>query len=113
MDHGKFPTIQYIVTAQLPSLKCTNSHFIAVVVGFVDTLVEVNEDDEQATLNVSITFPAPGQSPGFEIVFSLNLASIEITAGEVTYIPQCCESFVISSVLFHENSPMLSLTQLN
>ena len=36
-----------------------SSHLIVVVVGFVDTLVEVNETDGQATLNVSISSPQP------------------------------------------------------
>ena len=53
-----------------------------VVVGFVDTLVEVNESDGQATLNVSITSPLP--VPwfwGFDIMFNLSVASMEGSAG--------------------------------
>ena len=56
-------------------------HFVVVVVGFVDTLVEVNETDGQATLNISISFPQPDPVFSLELIFSLNLASTEGTAG--------------------------------
>ena len=52
-----------------------------VVVGFVDTLVKVNETDGQATLNVSILYPVPVPYLQFEIMFSLNVASMEGSAG--------------------------------
>ena len=63
---------------------CTPYSFLltVVVVGFVDTLVEVNESDGQATLNVSITSPLP--VPwfwGFDIMFNLSVASMEGSAG--------------------------------
>ena len=56
-------------------------HLIVVVVGFVDTLVEVNETDGQATLNVSITQPL--LMPGFplRIMFSLRVNSMDDSAG--------------------------------
>ena len=59
-----------------------SSHLIVVVVGFVDTLVEVNETDGQATLNVSIShpLPMPGE-PGLGIMFSLRVDSIDDSAG--------------------------------
>ena len=65
-----------------------SSYLIVVVVGFVDTLVEVNETDGQATLNVSISSPQPNPFFGFEIMFSLNVASMEGSAG-MNDISQC------------------------
>ena len=59
-----------------------SSHLIVVVVGFVDTLVEVNETDGQATLNVSISYPLPITGvPGLEIMFSLRVNSMDDSAG--------------------------------
>ena len=58
-----------------------SSHLIVVVVGFVDTLIEVNETDGQATLNVSISSPAPNPRLRFEIMFSLNVNSMDGSAG--------------------------------
>ena len=55
-------------------------HLIAVVVGFVDTLVEVNETDGNATLNVSITMPGP-EVAAIEIMFSLRVDSSDGSAG--------------------------------
>ena len=52
-----------------------------VVVGFVDTLVEVKETDGKATLNVSISYPQPNPYLQFGIMFSLNVASMEGSAG--------------------------------
>ena len=68
-----------------------SSHLIVVVVGFVDTLVEVNETDGQATLNVSISFPQlmPG-IPGLQIMFSLRVDSLDGSAGR-DVIPQSCD----------------------
>ena len=66
------------------------SHFIVVVVGFVDTLVEVNETDGQATLNVSIISPLP--MPGIvelQIMFSLRVDSMDGSAGRDDVL-QCC-----------------------
>ena len=62
-----------------------------VVVGFVDTLVEVNETDGQATLNVSISSPQPDPALRFEIIFSLNVGSVEGSAG-MNDISQCSYS---------------------
>ena len=56
-----------------------SSHLIVVVVGFVDTLIEVNETDGQATLNVSISYPLP--ITGLEIMFSLRVNSMDDSAG--------------------------------
>ena len=64
------------------------SYPIVVVIGFVDTLVEVNETDGQATLNVSISSPQPNPFFLFEIMFSLNVASMEGSAG-MEDISQC------------------------
>ena len=58
-----------------------SSHLIVVVVGFVDTLIEVNETDGQATLNVSISSPQPDPNLAFEFMFSLNVESTDGTAG--------------------------------
>ena len=58
------------------------------MVGFVDTLVEVNETNGQATLNVSISSPQPEPYLEFEINFSLNVASMEGSAG-MDDISQC------------------------
>ena len=66
----------------------SSSPYIVVVVGFVDTLVEVNETDGQATLNVSISSPQPNLFFRFEIMFSLNVASMEGSAG-MNDISQC------------------------
>ena len=68
-----------------------SSHLIVVVVGFVETLVEVNEADGQATLNVSISYPLPitGVS-GLGIMFSLRVNSMDDSAGR-DGIPQSCE----------------------
>ena len=66
-----------------------SSQLIVVVVGFVDTLVEVNETDGQATLNVSISSPQPDPALRFEIMFSLNLDSVDGSAGidDSIYVP--------------------------
>ena len=58
-----------------------SSHLTVVVVGFVDTLIEVNETDGQATLNVSISSPQPDWFFGLEIMFSLSMISVEGSAG--------------------------------
>ena len=50
------------------------------MVGFVDTLVEVNETDGQATLDVNITVPGP-EVAAIEIMFSLRVDSIDGSAG--------------------------------
>jgi len=42
------------------------------MVGFVETLVEVNETDETATLNVSISSPPSDVALGFEIILLVN-----------------------------------------
>ena len=66
------------------------SHLVVVVVGFVDTLVEVNETDGQATLNVSIISPLP--IPGIvelQIMFSLRVDSMDGSAGRDDIL-QCC-----------------------
>ena len=67
-----------------------SSHRIVVVVGFGDTLVEVNETDGQATLNVSISHPLP--VPGFplQFMFSLFVNSLDGSAGG-DVIPQNCD----------------------
>ena len=51
------------------------------MVGYVETLVEVDESDGQATLNVSISFPAPDPLLWFEIMFRLDATMTNITAG--------------------------------
>ena len=58
------------------------------MVGFVDTLIEVNETNGQATLNVSISSPAPDPALEFEIMFSLRVDSIDGSAGR-DGISQC------------------------
>ena len=68
------------------------SHLVVVVVGFVDTLVEVNETDGQATLNVSIISPLPMPAvPGLQIMFSLRVDSMDGSAGRDD-IHQCRNS---------------------
>ena len=57
------------------------SNLAVVVIGFVETLVEVDESDGQATLNVNITFPAPDPLLPFQIMFRLNANMMNITAG--------------------------------
>ena len=69
-------------------------HLTVVVVGFVDTLIEVNETDGQATLNVSISSPLPDPTLRFEITFGLSVGSVEGSAG-MEDIPRCYESIVI------------------
>ena len=51
------------------------------MVGFVETLVEVNESDGRATLNVSISFPEPIAGLQFEIVFTLLANTVDGSAG--------------------------------
>ena len=51
------------------------------MIGFVETLVEVDESDGQATLNVSISFPEPDPLLPFLIMFRLNANMMSITAG--------------------------------
>ena len=61
------------------------------MVGFVDTLVEVNETDGLATLNVSISSPLPNPYfPGLQIMFALRVDSTDGSAGRGG-ISQCCE----------------------
>ena len=68
-----------------------SSRLTVVVVGFVDTLVEVNETDGQATLNVSISFPQPMLGvPGFQLRFFLCVDSMDGSAGR-NEIPQSCD----------------------
>ena len=67
------------------------SHLTVVVVGFVDTLVEVNETDGQATLNVSISRPLPMPGvPGLGIMFTILVNSMDGSAGR-DGIPECCD----------------------
>ena len=74
-----------------PYNKVYFSHFTVVVVGFVDTLVEVNETDGLATLNVSISSPLPNPYfPGLQIMFALRVDSTDGSAGRGG-ISQCCE----------------------
>ena len=56
-------------------------HHTVVEVGFVDTLVEVNETDGQATLNVSIIRTLPDLVRKFEIMFRLSVDSVDGSAG--------------------------------
>ena len=51
------------------------------MIGYVETLVEVDESDGQATLNVNISFPAPDPLLGFLIMFRLDATMMNITAG--------------------------------
>ena len=51
------------------------------MIGFVETLVEVDEGNVLATLNVSISFPEPDPLLGFEIMFRLDVTMMSITAG--------------------------------
>ena len=75
------------------------SHFIVVVVGFVDTLVKVNEADGQATLNVSIISPLPMPGVrGLGIMFSLRVDSMDGSAGR-DRIPQCCECVPLCTLI--------------
>jgi len=58
-------------------------HFAVVVVGFVESLVEVDECDRRATLNVSISFPAPHPAfrLGIGIMFTLLANTVDGSAG--------------------------------
>ena len=61
------------------------------MVGFVVTLVEVNETDGQATLNVSISVPELDPTlPGLQIMFSLRVDSMDGSAGGDSIL-QCHE----------------------
>jgi len=51
------------------------------VVGFVEPLVEVDESDGRATLNVSISDPPPDPLIQFEIVFTLLANTVDGSAG--------------------------------
>ena len=59
------------------------------MVGFVDTLVKVNEADGQATLNVSVISPLPDPLLLFEIMFSLNVDSMDGSAGRYDVLQYC------------------------
>ena len=74
------------------------------MVGFVNTLVEVNETDGLATLNVSISSPLPDPTLPFQINFSLNVASVEGSAGM-----EDISSVFVMSVLLCTNIPRFSL----
>ena len=71
-----------------------SSQLIVVVVGFVDTLLEVNETDGQATLNVSISSPQPDPALRFEIMFILNVDSVDSSAGMDDSICSSKQTFV-------------------
>ena len=60
----------------------------------METLVDVNETDGQATLNVAVSAP----QDRIEITFSLTVESMVGSAGMID-IPQCCELFVMSVLL--------------
>ena len=51
------------------------------MIGFVETLVEVDESDGQATLNVSISFPEPDPLLPFGITFRLFANTKDGSAG--------------------------------
>lgn len=54
---------------------------IVIVVGFVDTLVEVDESFGQATLYVNISFPPPDQTLQIGITFTLVVNTMDGSAG--------------------------------
>ena len=58
------------------------------MVGFVKTLVDVNETDGQATLNIAVSVP-PDR---IEIMFSLIVESVVGSAGMVDMIVNCLSS---------------------
>ena len=60
----------------------------------METLVDVNETDGQATLNIAVSAP-PDR---IEIIFSLIVESVVGSAGMID-IPPCCELFVMSVLL--------------
>ena len=55
-------------------------HFI-VLIGFVETMVEIDESDGRATLNVSISLPQPHPLLRFEIMFRLFANTKDGSAG--------------------------------
>ena len=69
------------------------------MVGFVEPLIEVDESDERATLNVSISFPAPDPLLQFEIVFTLLANTVDGSAGTGD-AHQCLNHFPYF-ILFH------------
>ena len=64
------------------------------MVGFVETLVDVNETDGHATLSIAVSAP----QDRIEITFNLIVESMVGSAGTID-IPQCCEFFVMSVLL--------------
>ena len=66
------------------------------MVGFVDTLVDVNETDGQATLNVSITHPLPIAE--LQLMFALLVDSMDGSAGRDG-----------TPMIFHEYVPFYTL----
>ena len=50
------------------------------MVGFVETLVEFNDSDGRATLNVSISYPSPDPLLHFEIEFTLLANTVDGSA---------------------------------
>ena len=55
-----------------------------MTIGFVETLVEVNETDGTAALNVSIRSPSSDVALGFEIILLVN--SMDGSAVVLSYI---------------------------
>jgi len=51
------------------------------VVGFVETLVEIDESGGRATLNVSISDPPPDEEARFELMFTLLANTVDGSAG--------------------------------
>ena len=85
------------------------------MVGFVETLVEVDESDGQATLNVSISFPDPDSFFWFEIMFRLDATMMNITAGMLTgNAPQFFQSlpYYCDTLLYVQDQDLLHLAGL-
>ena len=70
------------------------------MIGYVETLVEVDESDGQATLTVNISVPAPDSILRFWIMFRLDATMMNITAG-MGNAPQFFNHFHIIVIHFY------------
>ena len=105
----------YVVTSNVQHAKLPySSHHIVVVIGYVETLVEVDERDGQATLTVSISFPEPDPYLGFEIMFRLDATMTNITAGISVMLLNFFNHFhnYFDTLLYVQDQDLLQLAAL-